>query len=71
MRIVSFITLPSTVQDILLHLALPHRPPRASPALGPPQAELHLDQSPAFDLAAPDAIPEYEFDPSAPQDWDA
>jgi hypothetical protein len=68
MRIISFITLPSTVQAILLHLDLPHRPPRVSPARGPPQAELHLDQTPAFDLAAPDAIPEYEFDQSAPQD---
>jgi hypothetical protein len=71
MRIISFITLPSTVQDILLHLDLPHRPPRVSPARGPPQAELHLDQSPAFDLAAPEPIPEYEFDQSAPHDWEA
>ncbi len=46
MRIISFITLPSTVQRILLHLDLPHRPPRVSPARGPPQAELHLDQTP-------------------------
>ena len=71
MRIISFITLPSTVQHILLHLDLPHRPPRVSPARGPPQAEFDLDQSPAFDLTAPDAIPEYEFDQSAPHDWDA
>ena len=71
MRIISFITLPSTVERILLHLDLPHRPPRVSPARGPPQAELHLDQSPAFDLAAPEPIPEYEFDQSAPHDWEA
>ncbi len=58
MRIISFITLPSTVQDILLHLDLPLRPPRVSPAWGPPQAELHFDQSPTFELAAPEAIPE-------------
>jgi hypothetical protein len=70
MRIISFITLPSTLQDILLHLDLPHRPPRVSPARGPPQAELHFDQTPAFDLAAPEAIPEYEFDQSAPHDWE-
>ncbi len=49
MRIISFITLPSTVERILLH----------------------LDQSPAFDLAAPEPIPEYEFDQSAPHDWEA
>ena len=71
MRIISFITLPSTVERILLHLNLPHRPPRVSPARGPPQAELDLDQSPAFDLAAPDAVPDYEFDQSTPHDWDA
>jgi len=62
MRIISFITLPSTVERILLHLDLPHRPPRVSPARGPPQAELHLDQTPAFDLAAPEPISEFEFD---------
>jgi hypothetical protein len=66
-----FITLPSTVERILLHLNLPHRPPRVSPARGPPQAEFDFDQSPAFDLAAPEAIPEFEFDQSAPHDWEA
>jgi len=71
MRIISFITLPLTVRRILLHLNLPHRPPRVSPARGPPQAELDFDQSPAFDLARPEPIPEFEFDQSAPQDWDA
>ena len=71
MRIISFITLPATVQSILLHLDLPHRPPRVSPARGPPQAELNLDQSPAFDLAAPEPIPEFEFDQSPSHDWDA
>ena len=71
MRIISFITLPSTVERILLHLDLPHRPPRVSPARGPPQAELHIDQSPAFDLAAPEPIPELEFDQSLPDDWEA
>ena len=70
MRIVSFITLPSTVDRILLHLNLPHEPPRMSPARGPPQAELDLDQSPAFDLADPEPSPEYEFDQSPPHDWE-
>ena len=58
-----------TLHAVLLHLDLPHRPPRVSPARGPPQAELHLDQSPAFDLAASEALPEFEFDQSSPQDW--
>ena len=71
MKVISFITLPSTVQRILLHLDLPHRPPRVSPARGPPQAELHFDQSPAFDLVAPDAPPEFEFDQSLPDDWES
>ena len=71
MRIISFITLPSTVERILLHLDLPHRPPRVSPARGPLQAELDLDQTPAFDLAAPEPIPEYEFDQASPNEWDA
>jgi len=70
MRIISFITLPSTVERILLHLDLPHPPLRVSPARGPPQAEFDLDQSPALDLAAPDALPEFEFDQSSPQDWE-
>jgi hypothetical protein len=71
MRIISFITLPSTVERVLLHLNLPHRPPRVSPARGPPQAEFALDQTPAFDLAAPEAVPEFELDQSSADDWDA
>jgi len=71
MRIISFITLPSTVERILLHLDLPHRPPPVSPARGPPQAEFDLDQSPAFDLAAPEPIPDFEFDQSDPHDGEA
>jgi hypothetical protein len=70
MRIISFITLPSTVERILLHLDLPHRAPCVSPARGPPQGELDLDQTPAFDLTAPDAAPEFEFDQSTPEDWE-
>jgi hypothetical protein len=57
MRIISLFTLPSTVERLLLHLDVPYRPPRVFPARGPPQAELVLDQSPAFDLAAPDPAP--------------
>jgi len=45
MRILSFITLPSTVERTLLHLDLPHQPPRVSPARGPPQGELDFDPS--------------------------
>jgi len=50
--------------------SLPHEPPRLSSARAPPQAELEFDQSPAFDLTAPEPIPQYEFDQSPPQDWE-
>jgi hypothetical protein len=70
MKIISFITLPSTVERILLHLDLPHQPPCVSPARGPPQCELDLDQTPTFDLTAPDAASEFEFDQSTPEDWE-
>ena len=50
--------------------ATPPLPPE-TPRRGPPQAELHFDQTPAFDLAAPEPSPEYEFDQSAPHDWEA
>jgi hypothetical protein len=53
-----------------VHLDLPQRHPCVSPARGPPQGELAFDQSPAFDLAAPDPVPEFEFDPSTPHDWE-
>ncbi|TVR54761.1 MAG: hypothetical protein EA421_07785 [Gemmatimonadales bacterium] len=45
---ISFITLPSTVERILLHLHLPHRPARLTPARGP-QAELDPHQGPSGD----------------------
>ena len=71
LRVILSVTLPTTVERILLHLLLPRRSPRLTPAQGPPQAELDLDQSPPFDLAAPERIPEYEFDQSPLHEWDA
>lgn len=59
------------VAAILLHLDLPHTPPPLSPARGPPQTDLLtglLDQTPAFDLAEPDPVPDFEFDQSLPDD---
>ena len=52
MRIVSCITLPSTVQRTLLHLDLPHRPYLVFSDRGPPQAELEFDQSAPHDWEA-------------------
>jgi hypothetical protein len=71
MKVISFITDPSTVQTILLHLELPHRPPRVSPARAPPQTELSFDQTPTFDPSDPEPAPEPDFDQSPRDDWDA
>jgi hypothetical protein len=52
---------------------LPHKPPPLSPARGPPQSDLLtglLDQTPAFDPAEPDPVPDFDFDQSLPHDFD-
>jgi hypothetical protein len=67
MRILAFLTDPPVVSAILLHLDLPHKPPPLSPARGPPQSDLLtglLDQTPAFDPAEPDPVPDFDFDQS-------
>ncbi len=49
------------------------KPPPLSPARGPPQSDLLtglLDQTPAFDPAEPDPVPDFEFDQSLPDDFD-
>ena len=73
MRILTFLTDPPVVSAILLHLDLPHKPPPLSPACGPPQSDLLtglLDQTPAFDPAEPEPIPDFDFDQSTPDDFD-
>ena len=73
MKILAFLTDPPVVSAILLHLDLPHKPPPISPAREPPQSDLLvelLDQSPAFDPAEPDPVPEFDFDQSVPDDFD-
>jgi hypothetical protein len=64
------LTDPPVVSAILLHLELPHKPPPISPARGPPQGDFLLDQTPAFDLAHGEPIPEFVFDQSLPDDFD-
>ena len=59
MRIIAFITNPSTIRDILLHLGEPTAPPRIAPARGPPLCDLPDAGPGAFD---PQPAPEYEFD---------
>ena len=61
----SFLTDPIVVVAILEHLELPHTPPPISPARGPPQGDLLLDQTPAFDPTEAE-VPEFVFDQSLP-----
>jgi hypothetical protein len=76
MRILAFLTDPEPTTAILRHLDLPHTPPRLSPARAPPQAALALapdpvadadpvptddfDQTPAFEAADPEPVPELD-----------
>ncbi len=68
-----YITEPATSEPILTHLELPATPPPLAPARGPPLWEAELDQTPAWDLAGPQADPGFEFDqtpawdPAGPQ----
>ena len=55
---------------ILSHLELPNEPPLNSPARGPPQGDLLLDQTSAFDPTEAEPIPEFVFDPSVPDTFD-
>ena len=61
MRIIAFITDPSTIRDILLHVGEPTAPPRIAPARGPPLWDLPDARTGDFDPHAQPA-PEYEFD---------
>jgi hypothetical protein len=80
MRVLAFLTDPPVVSAILLHLDLPHKPPPLSPARGPgaPARSVGrsdlltglLDQTPAFDPAEPDPVPDFDFDQSLPDDFD-
>jgi hypothetical protein len=78
MRILALLTDPGPTAAILRHLDLPHTPPRLSPARGPPQPNFDLDtdpvaagylvptdgfdQTPAFDPADPEPVPELDLD---------
>lgn len=70
MSILAFLTDPPVVSAILLHLDLPHRPPPLSPARGPPQGDLLLDQTAAFDPTDAELDPGFEFDQSLPPGFD-
>lgn len=71
LMILAFLTDPPTVEAILLHLDLPSRPPPLMPARAPPQAEISFDQTPKFEPENGELVPEFEFDQSLPETWDA
>ncbi len=70
MKILAFLTDPPVVFAILSHLELPNEPPLNSPARGPPQGDLLLDQTSAFDPTEAEPIPEFVFDQSLPDAFD-
>jgi hypothetical protein len=70
MRILAFLTDPPLVSAILLHLDLPNLPPPLSPARGPPQGDLLLDQTSDFDPTEPVPELEYIFDQSLPEEFE-
>lgn len=65
------------MRSILVHLGLPSRAPTTSPARAPPQTsfgpeldeDLGMGQTPAFDPADPDPVPDDDFDQRTPG-WD-
>jgi Putative transposase/Transposase zinc-binding domain len=70
MKVLAFLTDPPVISAILLHLDLPHRPPFLAPARAPPQRAFLLDQTPSFDPAEPEPVPDFQFDQSPPGDFD-
>ena len=62
MRIIAFITDPSTVRDILAHLGEPTAPPRIAPAGGPPLWEVVSAEHESIPDPALLPIPAFEFD---------
>ncbi|MDQ2963894.1 MAG: IS91 family transposase, partial [Pseudomonadota bacterium] len=60
MRIIAFITDPTTVRDILAHLGEPSSAPTVAPARGPPLWDMPDAGPREIDQAQP--APEYEFD---------
>ena len=62
MRIVAFITETASVTRLLEHIGEPAKPPRLSPARGPPAGEETFDQTPVFGPVTPASAPEFEFD---------
>ena len=62
MRLIAFVTETASVTRILEHIGEPAKPPRLSPARGPPTGQESFDQTPLFDPLAPAPEPAFEFD---------
>jgi len=60
MRLIAAITDKPSIERILSHIGEPRRPPRVTPARGPPEWEWDFDQWSMTD--AVEHIPDYEFD---------
>jgi hypothetical protein len=71
MKILAFLTDPTVVKAILLHLGLPHRPPPLSPARARPQSQIDFEQSLGLGPTAADPEPDFDFDQSVPDTWDS
>ncbi|WXG54263.1 MAG: transposase [Candidatus Sedimenticola sp. (ex Thyasira tokunagai)] len=62
MRIIAFITELEPIRRILRHIGEPDSAPEISPARGPPDFFLELDQSQAWSDEVVDPVPEFEYD---------
>ncbi len=62
MRIIAFVTESEPIRRILRHIGEPDSAPEISPARGPPDLFLELDQSQAWSDDGAVPIPEFEYD---------
>jgi hypothetical protein len=62
MRIIAFVTEQDPIRRILRHIGEPDSAPVITPARGPPDFYLELDQSLAWDGDGTEPVPEFEYD---------
>ncbi len=62
MRIIVFITEIEPIGRILRHIGEPDSAPEVSPARGPPDLDLELDQTQEWDIDTVDPGPEFTYD---------
>jgi len=60
MRLIAAITDKPSIERILSHIGEPRRPPRVTPARGPPEWEWDFDQRPVEEVI--ETIPDHQFD---------